>query len=398
MKQAAVVLVLVTGLIGGATWYGLNRVQATAASRPETSQKLVLAQKFAENGDHAKALEVLQKLEADGIALGEEGDFTRLSALAASSDAKATATAAAAFVKKYPQSTRLKEAEAIRLTSGLDSGGDVLADAEAFVKANPAHNAVAKLQMALAKKEIAAGNHDAALSRLEAVMASNLDNVEVVRAAAPIGDANMERLFSTELQDGDTEHVLARGETVNGIARKAGVTEQLLLRCNGIDNPKSLRIGQKLKVPNVNFSLRVDVAQNTMALLNHGKLFKLYLVRTGREKGATPAGEFKILNKKSAPTWRPGDGRVYLPGDPNNELGTRWMSFQGDILGVHGTLHPETLGNYASNGCVGLAKEDVEELFDLLTVGTPITIIGEQDLTRHKVIPAHDVPPPVGKS
>ena len=84
------------------------------------------------------------------------------------------------------------------------------------------------------------------------------------------------------------------------------------------------------------------------------------------------------------PTWHnPQDGREYPPGDPQNELGTRWMAFQGNILGIHGTIAPETIGEYASNGCVGMLMEDAEELFDLVPTGTTITITGKMT-TRGK--------------
>src|SRR5690606_37786881 len=139
------------------------------------------------------------------------------------------------------------------------------------------------------------------------------------------------------------------------------------------------------------------ISRNTLILKNHGQFVKAYPVRTGRVAGTTPTGQFRILNKKTGPTWRPGDGRVYLLGDPNNELGTRWMAFEGDILGIHGTIHPETVGAYASNGCIGLTQEDVEELFDLVSVGVPLIIEGAQDPTRHKIIPAATVPAPLPK-
>src|SRR5690606_23189812 len=140
------------------------------------------------------------------------------------------------------------------------------------------------------------------------------------------------------------------GDTINGIATRNGGTEELRMRCNGIDDPRGLRIGQKLKVPYVGFSPSVDIAANTMTLYNHCEFFKLYEVRTVREAGTTPTGQFTVHNKKRNPTWRPGNGYTYPPGDPNNELGTRWMSFDGDILGIHGTVHPNTVGEYASNG------------------------------------------------
>ena len=55
------------------------------------------------------------------------------------------------------------------------------------------------------------------------------------------------------------------------------------------------------------------------------------------------------------------------------------MSFKDDRLGIHGTIKPETIGYYSSFGCVGMLKEDVEELFDLITVGTPIKIVGQMN-------------------
>ncbi len=53
------------------------------------------------------------------------------------------------------------------------------------------------------------------------------------------------------------------------------------------------------------------------------------------------------------------------------------MSFYRDQLGIHGTIHPDTIGQYASYGCVGMLKEDVEELFDIVPLKTPLKIIGE---------------------
>jgi len=44
-------------------------------------------------------------------------------------------------------------------------------------------------------------------------------------------------------------HVLARGETPYGIARRYGVNVQQLLKANGISDPTKLQIGQQLKIP-----------------------------------------------------------------------------------------------------------------------------------------------------
>jgi hypothetical protein len=54
-------------------------------------------------------------------------------------------------------------------------------------------------------------------------------------------------------------------------------------------------------------------------------------------------------------------------------LGTRRL-YLGDGYGIHGTDHPESIGRAASHGCVRLRNEDIEKLFDMVPVGTPVYI------------------------
>jgi lipoprotein-anchoring transpeptidase ErfK/SrfK len=54
-------------------------------------------------------------------------------------------------------------------------------------------------------------------------------------------------------------------------------------------------------------------------------------------------------------------------------LGTRRL-YLGDGYGIHGTDHPETIGHAASHGCVRLRNEDIEKLYDMVPVGTPVYI------------------------
>lgn len=54
-------------------------------------------------------------------------------------------------------------------------------------------------------------------------------------------------------------------------------------------------------------------------------------------------------------------------------LGTRRL-YLGDGYGIHGTDHPESIGKAASHGCVRLRNEDIEKLYDMVPVGTPVFI------------------------
>jgi lipoprotein-anchoring transpeptidase ErfK/SrfK len=151
-----------------------------------------------------------------------------------------------------------------------------------------------------------------------------------------------------------------------------------LLAVNGIADARMLSIGRRIKIPKVDFAIEVDKSTNSLTLFNYGEFFARYPVRTGRIDYLTPVGEFQIVSKKKDPQWTdPKTHRTYAPLHPENELGTRWLGFQGSSLGIHGTIHPESIGSYASNGCVGMLKEDVEELYDLVRIGTPIRIKGE---------------------
>jgi len=44
-------------------------------------------------------------------------------------------------------------------------------------------------------------------------------------------------------------------------------------------------------------------------------------------------------------------------------------------LGIHGTIEPETIGQYCSSGCPRMLPADVEELYDLIVRSTPVEIV-----------------------
>lgn len=54
-------------------------------------------------------------------------------------------------------------------------------------------------------------------------------------------------------------------------------------------------------------------------------------------------------------------------------LGTRRLEL-GDGYGIHGTDHPETIGRSVSHGCVRMRNEDIERLYPMVAVGTPVYI------------------------
>jgi hypothetical protein len=54
-------------------------------------------------------------------------------------------------------------------------------------------------------------------------------------------------------------------------------------------------------------------------------------------------------------------------------LGTRRLNL-GNGYALHGTNQPASIGHAVSHGCVRLRNEDIEKLYDMVSVGTPVYI------------------------
>jgi LysM repeat protein len=223
-----------------------------------------------------------------------------------------------------------------------------------------------------------------AKKRLDQLVEMPLDNDLTSGVQSLLGQVNSQILYSRNLLPGDEFYDVKSGDTPIGIAKRFHVESELILHCNNIKDPLRLRAGRRIKIPKVDFSILVNIGDNTLTLKNYGKFFKKYPIRTGKLSGLTPTGQFKIEDKLKNPQWEdPETGKIYRAGDPQNELGTRWLQFNHPGLGIHGTIHPESIGKYASRGCIGMLKDDVEELYDLVPRGTAVTILGERPKTTY---------------
>lgn len=97
----------------------------------------------------------------------------------------------------------------------------------------------------------------------------------------------------------------------------------------------------------------------------------------------TRRGRTEIVLKRRNPTWIPTPSmrerdpslpEVVGPG-PNNPLGTRALNLSWQYYRIHGIDDERKIGRRASNGCFGLFNHHVEELFDLVRVGTQVVVI-----------------------
>lgn len=185
-------------------------------------------------------------------------------------------------------------------------------------------------------------------------------------------DINLNILFSPRVDECSTTYIVKPNDALAKIARRFNTTVGLLKRSNGLTSD-IIKPGQALKVASCTFSVVVDKSQNVLSLIQDGEVIKTYVVSTGAD-GGTPSGTYKIINKLVNPTWY-RTGAVIPPDSPENLLGTRWMGFNLKGYGIHGTIEPEKLGQQVTLGCVRMKNNEVEELYDILPVGTEVTIV-----------------------
>ena len=112
-------------------------------------------------------------------------------------------------------------------------------------------------------------------------------------------------------------------------------------------------------------------------------------VSVGRQDWKTPLGVTRIVRKAQDPTWYPpesireehaADGKdlpEVVPPGPDNPLGRHalYLGIPGYLL--HGTNRPYGIGMRVTHGCLRLYPEDVERLFELIPVGTPVRIVDQ---------------------
>jgi L,D-transpeptidase ErfK/SrfK len=112
-------------------------------------------------------------------------------------------------------------------------------------------------------------------------------------------------------------------------------------------------------------------------------------VSIGRMDWKTPLGATKVVAKDIDPAWRPpasikaehaAEGDILpdvVPGGPDNPLGRYAMRLGVPGYLIHSTNKPFGIGMRVTHGCVRMYPEDIEWLFGMVQVGTPVRLIDQ---------------------
>jgi hypothetical protein len=104
----------------------------------------------------------------------------------------------------------------------------------------------------------------------------------------------------------------------------------------------------------------------------------------------TPSGTMHVQFKELEPVWILPDwyfieNRRPVPAPDAAErrvpggLGAAAV-YLGNEIAIHGTDRPELLGRQVSHGCIRLSNENVIRLFHNVQIGTPVVIVGRQEV------------------
>jgi L,D-transpeptidase ErfK/SrfK len=109
----------------------------------------------------------------------------------------------------------------------------------------------------------------------------------------------------------------------------------------------------------------------------------------GKVGWKTPEGTTKIISRQKDPIWvvpksvrdeHAEDGEklpAQVPPGPDNPLGQYEFRLGWPSYLIHGTNKPYGVGMRSSHGCMRLYPEDIAVFFDLIPIGTKVTVVNQ---------------------
>ncbi|PIE45086.1 MAG: hypothetical protein CSA45_04085 [Gammaproteobacteria bacterium] len=197
---------------------------------------------------------------------------------------------------------------------------------------------------------------------------------------------------------GEMQTVLSRkGDNLARLAIRYGVGYNEIRRANPKLSRKRLRTGTSVVIPTAyrlpdvpHVGLVVNVAEMRLYYFPDNNTVVTYPIAVGKSGWSTPRGITSIVHKRKHPTWTPPPSiireaarrgqtlRKVYPAGPNNPLGTRALRLGFSGILIHGTNKPWSIGQRRSHGCIRMRRHDVEDLFEYVSVGTPVNVISRR--------------------
>lgn len=204
----------------------------------------------------------------------------------------------------------------------------------------------------------------------ELVLKSALEAYKQKNGQPPESLKDVSKPYPNNILPGTTpfmEQLFEQGKAAGAAEQGAGVPGKLPNETgagsgeSSVSGNAAIGTGGLVKPLSEPLRIVVDKTNHRLALVSGQLIVRSYPVGLGAD--STPEGTFEISEKVRNPN-----------GKSNGEFGSRGMTLSDTQYAIHGTNKPSSIEKDQSLGCIRMLKEDVEELFDMVPMGTPVTI------------------------
>jgi LysM repeat protein len=188
---------------------------------------------------------------------------------------------------------------------------------------------------------------------------------KIAEAKAALGKLNTGLIISPGPSPQKISYSVGKGDSLVKIASKFKSSAELIFRANNMETI-NLKIGQRLVIPQLEMSVVVDRKAGTVTLFNKGQFFKEYRTLALKTPGVSATAQTKVADKIALR----GPTRVAF-GDKNYAGSERWVMLGSAGLVIRSV--PEGADAAPPPGII-VAQPDIEEIFLLVSRGSPVTI------------------------
>lgn len=199
----------------------------------------------------------------------------------------------------------------------------------------------------------------------------------------------------SDLVGAPAQATTAQEDTLLDVARRTGLGYEEIRWANPEIDPWLPGAGTVVRLP-VQYLLPQGPRQGIVLNLPEMRLYHYvgdqvwtFPVGIGRMDWRTPLGTTRVIEKKAGPAWYPPESIIrehaergdYLPKmvppGPDNPLGLHALRLALPGYLIHGTNKAFGIGMRVTHGCLRLYPEDIERLFGVVSVGTPVTLVNQ---------------------
>jgi L,D-transpeptidase ErfK/SrfK len=194
---------------------------------------------------------------------------------------------------------------------------------------------------------------------------------------------------------------VGKDDTLPDIARRFDVGYEEMLTANPGVDPWLPGAGREVVVP-TQFILPAAPREGVVVNVAEMRIFYFpphkknepatvytHPIGIGKVGWKTPEGSTKIISRQKDPVWvvpksvreeHAEDGEelpAQVPAGPDNPLGQYAFRLGWASYLIHGTNKPYGVGMRSSHGCMRLYPEDIAEFFELIPIGTKVTVVNQ---------------------